>query len=403
MALVDRLKKRNAEARVAGKHPLTELGADLNVRTAYFQGLALVAFVDDGKVDANERTYLQKLGVALGMSGEDVSSTIDQIAKFQGDEDQQEALVADIVSTVTDSVMRKLFLAELTCLSTVHDHEWNSVHDLRSAFADMMDCDLEALGFKAFDEVLRGLPKTVGKIPSLENLFSQPMLDYLFPGYADLLEKETEKQREAAQKEIDEANAKLKDLDDYLLSLCEGAFPEKLDVQVIRKKFAFAGVTEHFQTTLLRRILPYAKKALKKFDDEIWRTTYDRRDSTDSIIELEQHETAKALRNYCRLFDIITFKDQKYCIVLPTQKSKSPDHLGIAGTLSAIDVFYSTFPGSKKDKPNERNVILVSNGRVDFNEIKWSWRSKDGEQDAKKASIEMFETILAEFEFRAGW
>ena len=185
MALVDRLKKKNAEARVAGKHPLVELGADLNVRTAYFQGLALVALVDDDKIDAEKRSYLQNLGTTLGMTAGDVASSIDEVTKLQGDDNQQEAFVTDVVSTVRDLKMRKLFLAEQTRLSTVRDYDWAKVKDLRSAFAGMMECDLHENGFDLYDEILLGMPKTAEKVLSLESFFSRSMLDYLFPGHAE--------------------------------------------------------------------------------------------------------------------------------------------------------------------------------------------------------------------------
>ena len=380
-SLIDRLKKKYAEARVAGKHPLCDLGADLNVRTAYFQGLTLVAFVDDDKIDSRESAYLQKLGAALGMTADDVSAAIAEVTRLQGDGDQQEALVSDVVSTVSDSVMRKLFLAEMTCLSTVHNHDWGRVKELRSVFADMMGCDLKESGFKAFDEVHLGLPKTAASVPALEKFFSKPMLDYLFPGYADLIKKETVKQREAAQKEEAVESAKLAELKKWLLTLVKkDEWVKSYDLKAIRVKFAWAGVKDRLQTTFLRLLTPHARKAFEAFKRDLpgmeCSTNY-----SDRILTISDYVSGCELLNFCSLMSAFTTKADLYRVV-----DGPPND-----------------DGFKYCSSDDTNFERVANGTATPSRIVWSWRSKDGERNAKNACCKIFDRILSEFEFRATW
>lgn len=379
MSLADRLKKKNAETRVAGKHPLIELGADRAVRAAYFQGLALVALVDDDVIDDKERAYLQKLGGALGLTQDEITETISAIEDLKGNDDAQECVVGEVIDSVTDSVMRKLFLAEFTCLSTVHDHSWEKVKDLRVQFAQMMECDLEAAGFKLFDEVVLGLPKTAIKIPTLEKSFSQPMLDYLFTGYREQIKKELEmKSAEAKKAEADES-AKLKELEDWLVKFIEtgNAYDEK----VIRAKFAWAGIKDHFQTTLLKLMLPHARRAEKAFYEELDQTGVDSRDSDYGYITIGKTPSGLKLSRYCSFLDKNTKRDGRY---------------GVLGQV--------TMRSGWSSNSDDRNKTSFGDyGYAEVSRIYWKWRSTNGEREAKKACRMMFERILTEFEFRATW
>lgn len=261
MALVDRLKKKNAEARIARKHPLIEMGADLNVRTAYFQGLALVALVDDDKIDAVERSYLQNLGIALGMTAGDVVSAIDEVVKLQCDVDQQEELVSDVVSTMDDQLIHQLFLAELTRISIAHKHDWEKVIELRSAFAETMRCDLQEHGFKLYDEILCGFPKTFEKVPLLEKQFPQRMLDYLFPDYLILIKKD-------AENRLKEKTTNREKLPAKLVEVIEGddRWPIAFDAADYVELFRAAGV-EDVKPFVCQVVLPRAKMAYERVKD----------------------------------------------------------------------------------------------------------------------------------------
>lgn len=374
MSLADRLKKKNADVRVAGKHPLIELGADRSVRTAYFQGLSLVALVDDGVIDAKEEAYLQRLGGALDIMPDEIAEMLSAISGLKEDESAQDEVVEEVVGAVSDSVMRKLFLAEFTCLSTVHDHDWAKVVDLRKAFADYMQCDLESAGFKLFDAIIIGLPKTASKIPTLEKSFSQPMLDYLFPGYQEQIKKEQEKKSAEAKKAEADESAKMNELEDWLVKFVEAG--SQYDEKVIRAKLSWAGIKDHYQTTLLKLLMPHARKAERTFDEYLYRASYDIRDSSNSIINISSSGAGLRLLRYCRILNAATRKAQCYQILASREYGYHSERL---------------------------NKIEVRNGFATDEKISWSWRSKDGESDAKAACRKLFDLILSEFEFRATW
>lgn len=380
MSLSDRLKKKNAEARVAGKHPLIELGADRAVRAAYFQGLTLVALVDDDEIDEKERTYLQKLGGALDLTQDEIAETISDIEDLKGNDDAQESVVGEVIDAVSDSVMRQLFLAEFTCLSTVHDHDWEKVTDLRAQFAQMMECDLESAGFKLFDEVVLGLPKTVAKIPMLEKSFSQPMLDYLFTGYQDRLKKERRNAEVEEEPSGSLSDSKILELEKWLKNVVEGSgdWNQEYDYKSIRKKFEWGGVKKHLQTVILKMMLPYAQTALKDFKRDIPGMEFAH--GTDYyVVDVTEYESGVRLLSYFSLFNEITTSDFLYSVVDRVEDASS----------------YYTH--------DSRFEIQYQNGRANLTSYRWSWRSKKGKEEAESAIVELYERILSEFEFRATW
>lgn len=396
MSLADRLKKKNAETRVAGKHPLIELGADRAVRAAYFQGLTLVALVDDDVIDDKERAYLQKLGGALGLTQDEVTETISAIEDLKGNDDAQECVVGEVIDSVTDSVMRKLFLAEFTCLSTVHDHSWEKVKDLRVQFAQMMECDLEAAGFKLFDEVVLGLPKTAIKIPTLEKSFSQPMLDYLFTGYREQIKKELEmKSAEAKKAEADES-AKLKELEDWLVKFIESG--SAYDEKVIRAKFAWAGIKDHFQTTLLKLMLPHARRAYAEYRRKLINLPRDGYSYHESYIDLNNHVESVRLLKICRAFISLTCMGAVSRVQCydGCSRENAAELLQIAGR-NGYDNKHEYV--CSLDLENVSLKKILDGGM----KIVWSTRAYGEEESRKNANSRLFDLILSEFEFRATW
>ena len=396
MSLADRLKKKNAEARVAGKHPLIELGADRAVRVAYFQGLALVALVDDDVIDDKERAYLQKLGGALDLTQDEITETISAIEDLKGNDDAQEGVVGEVIDSVTDSVMRKLFLAEFTCLSTVHDHSWEKVKDLRVQFAQMMECDLEAAGFKLLDEVVLGLPKTAIKIPTLEKSFSQPMLDYLFTGYQEQIKKEQEKKSVEAKKAEEDESAKLKELEDWLVKFIETG--NTYDEKVIRAKFAWAGIKDHLQTTLLKMLLPYARRVYSDYQRKMVNWDRDGYSYHESYIDLNNHVESVRLLKYCRAFVSLT------CMGA-VSRVQCYDGCSREDAVELLQIAGRNGYDNKREYVSSLDLENVSLKKIIDGGLKivWSTRAYGEEEGRKKANCRLFDLILSEFEFRATW
>lgn len=393
MSLADRLKKKNAEARVAGKHPLIELGAGRSLRAAYFQGLALVALVDDDVIDDKERAYLQKLGGALDLTQDEIADTISDIEGLKGDDDAQESVVGEVIGSVTDSAMRKLFLAEFTCLSTVHDHNWEKVKDLRTQFAQQMECDLEAAGFKLFDEVVLGLPKTTVKIPILEKTFSQPMLDYLFTGYQDQIKKEQEKKSAEAMKVKKDESARAKEFEDWLVRFVESEC--QYDEKIIRAKFAWAGYKDHYQTRLLKMLLPHARRAYSVYQKKLASWGRDGCSYHESYINLNNHVESVRLLRYCFTFISLTSMDAVESIKCYMGCSRQ-EAVGLLDRVSGYDKPEYVFPHELGSVSLKK---IVDSGM----RIVWSTRAYGDEESRKNANCRLFDLILSEFEFRATW
>lgn len=393
MSLADRLKKKNADARVAGKHPLIELGADRSVRTAYFQGLSLVALVDDGVIDAKEEAYLQRLGGSLDIMPDEIAEMLSAISGLKEDESAQDEVVEEVVGAVSDSVMRKLFLAEFTCLSTVHDHDWAKVVDLRKAFADYMQCDLESAGFKLFDAIIIGLPKTASEIPTLEKSFSQPMLDYLFPGYQEQIKKEQEKKSAEAKKAEADESAKMNELEDWLVKFVEAG--SQYDEKVIRAKLSWAGIKDHYQTTLLKLLLPHARRAYSVYQQKLASWGRDGCSYHESYINLNNHNESVRLLRYCCTFISLTSMDAVESIKCYMGCSRQ-EAVGLLDRVSGYDKPEYVFPNELGSVSLKK---IVDSGMM----IVWSTRAYGDEESRKNANCRLFDLILSEFEFRATW
>lgn len=183
MSLADKLKKKNEEREVAGKHPLIAMGLSREVRDAYFRGVALAAFIDDGKVDDSERAYLHRVGLGLNLPDTEVRDMLDALAADCKSEDEQLSLLEEIASVITQPRVVKLFLAEFSMVWKSHASNTEDLSVYRQEIAKMLGVLIPEVFWQEFDAVFRD-QDAAARAKRILDGFDQSTMVYLFPKYA---------------------------------------------------------------------------------------------------------------------------------------------------------------------------------------------------------------------------
>jgi len=314
MTLLDQLKKNVSEKNVAGKHPLLKMDVGRDVRDAYFQGIVLAAFVDDNKVDAEERAYLTKMGVALGLPKTDVEENINHIAEVMKDEQAQGALATEIAEAVKAPAVAKLFLAEFSLIWSSHAANMETLREWRKVLVGLLGLELSDGWFETLDAAIADTPQRAKAIAKL-NDFDKDTLAYLF-GEAS---GQAMKERNAAAKEAEKAAEKvsqksaLEGLKTSLVRMVEQRLhtDAAFDKSYIEKLLKHAGIVDHLPTTVLKLLLPEARKAFKDFLGDVPRLKFER-DSRDSTVTVSTSRNGALLLAFFKLFNQLTTKASVY-------------------------------------------------------------------------------------------
>ena len=182
MSLADRLKQRNLEREVAGKHPLIAMGLDRGTRDAYFRGIVLAAFLDDGKVDESERAYLRRVGLGLDLPDAEVADMISSVGELKT-EDEQLALLEEISGLINKSVVLvKLFLSEFSLVWRSHSANNAELEAYRSEISKMMGGEISDAFWKEFDIIFNDQEAASRARRMLDGIGPEAMA-YLFPKY----------------------------------------------------------------------------------------------------------------------------------------------------------------------------------------------------------------------------
>ena len=385
MSLLEQLKKNADEKEFAGKHPLLKMGVDRSVRDAYYDGIVLAAFADDNKVDEEERGYLSKLGISLGLPPDDVNDNIVRIES--ADESKRLGIATEIAETIKDQNAAKLFFIEFTLIWTSHttnEQSLDALREWRRALAKMMTVDVSDEWLDLIDVARSHTPQRIQAIARLGD-FDDEAIAYLFGDVSKAVAEARNAAKESArrQSEMSAQKAAHKNLEEHLCKLIESERPIK--IKEVRKLVNEAGVKEHQVTTVLGLLLPYARKEYNAFIADI-PNLESSSNSTDRTVVVSSSKHGGRLKRYIFLFDILTTKAKEYSVMFEPGKEESKRRWGI--------IYEEEF----KDG---RDVVSYGYGRASFNKFAWSWRSKDGESDARKAVRELFDRALSEFEFRA--
>lgn len=379
MTLLDQLKKKVAVNNFAGKHPLLRMGVSRDVRDAYFLGVVLAAFVDDNKVDAEERAYLEKMGVALGLLKNDVEESIDRVSEIMKDEQAQSSLAMEIAAALKEPSVAKLFLAEFSLIWTSHTANMEALCEWRNVLVGLMDLELTQEWFDLLDHALTGKPERVKAIARMRD-FDKDTSEYLFGesgAKAQMVKVEEEKEQSA--------KTALKEFKDALVKIVESrrtGWCMSYDKNAILLLARKAGVTDHVISTVLTLLLPEARKAYSGFCQDIPNLTCSR-NSTDSTIEVGDSAFGLRLLNYLYLFNVLTTKAGQYSVFGRDNGNRG-------------------YPYSREDRyDGVKNIKSVENGCAYASQFCWAWRSKNGEAAARQAIKDLYAQILAEFELRA--
>jgi len=151
MSLLKKVQKRSVERKFGGTHPILRMGLDRNVIDAYFTGLVFAAVADDEIVDEAERAKLEKIGLALNLSPEDVSVVVDEMLARDGD--AKVASAEEAVGTMKGTKAIQLFLCEWSQIWMTHVARMNELDDFRVQLCDWMECDYNRAFFDKFDHI----------------------------------------------------------------------------------------------------------------------------------------------------------------------------------------------------------------------------------------------------------
>ena len=355
MALLKRVNDRKIAAKQAeeARHPIVKLGADRNVREAYFGGLAFAAVANDDAIDDDERRRLVGLGSSLELPSDEVEQTLRAVASATDDEKM--ALIEECARQIDDAKVADLFLKEFEELWKLGGGRADEYKEFRT-------------------QLVAWMGETVKK------------------SLSDARQKKAEEQKrieearckaaeeDARRKEKENKNAPLDKVRGKLVAMVEAG--RKL--ADIRQVMRDAGLTEHVELTVLKLLLPKAQEELGKFKAQIPSLPYET-GSDWRTVKMESSIPWIRLRRYCRLFDALTTKWPCYSVTERVSRTSSSR----GGFLSWM---------SEPEGNLERGAYYEAS----VSSFAWKWRSKDGERDARNSVIGIYERILGEFTFRAG-
>ena len=384
MSLLDQLKQKAAEKEIAGKHPLLSMKVDRDVCDAYFMGIVVAALVDDNKIDATERNYIAKMGVGLGLPQVEIEETLNRVAEIMADENAQGNLIQEMSGAIKEPNIAKLFLAEFSLIWTSHTPNLAQLQEWRGVLASLMSLKLPDNWFALLDAAIADTPDRVKAIAQISD-FDSTTITYLFGDVTKAVAEVRKAEAEASkkQKEISAQKASLKNLEEHLCKLVESERPIK--IEEVRKLVDAAGIKEHQVTTVLKLLLPYARKEFNAFIADI-PNLESTSDSTDRTVMVAKSIHGRRLQRYISLFDSLTTKAKEYSAIFEPEKDEFK-RLGIFSYRNNFSV--------------RRDAISYEHGRASFNKFAWSWRSNNGEREARQAVKELFDRTLSEFEFRA--
>jgi len=195
-----------------------------------------------------------------------------------------------------------------------------------------------------------------------------------------LLYSDEDWQNKIAQERKKKSDAiQLKRLDSILVDTVEKnmEWPASYDRKSLLNACAECGVKEHKVQVLLSLLLVHAKAALERFRNEINRLDYVSGPDYRSI-DLRECENTLTLLNYLKCMDDCCVLDEKYGIV---EKGD----------------------GENSRWWSDRYRMSDSNYIVRPDVLRWKWRGKNAESDAKKSLIALYKSLINEFEFRASY
>ncbi len=176
-------KRREAEEKLIGSHPVVKMGLGRDVQDAYFQGLVFAAFADDNKVDKEERCKLVQAAKALAIGEDDAGGTIVAFEKLEGT--AKLALCKEVAKTLGGTDCALLFLCEYSLMWMAHEsYDQKPLCKWRRHLADW-GMPYPEKWFTRFDKIAATVKDAPKSLLELKGKLSDEMIVYLFSGMVE--------------------------------------------------------------------------------------------------------------------------------------------------------------------------------------------------------------------------
>ncbi len=176
-------KRREAEEKLIGSHPVVRMGLGRDVQDAYFQGLVFAAFADDNKVDKEERCKLVRAAKTLAIGEEDVDRAIAALNEL--DDAAKLALGEDVAKTLGGTDCALLFLCEFSLMWMAHEsYDQKSLCEWREQLANW-GMPYPDKWFARFDKIAATVEESPKSLLELEGKLSAEMIIHLFSDKVD--------------------------------------------------------------------------------------------------------------------------------------------------------------------------------------------------------------------------
>lgn len=263
-------KRREAEEKLIGSHPVVRMGLGRDVQDAYFQGLVFAAFADDNKVDKEERCKLVRAAKTLAIGEEDVDRAIAALNEL--DDAAKLALGEDVAKTLGGTDCALLFLCEFSLMWMAHEsYDQKSLCEWREQLANW-GMSYPEKWFARFDKIAATVEDSPKSLLELEGKLSDEMIVHLF---SDKVDNVAQKLR-AAKAAVDAADKRRKEkqrqneslkavMDEVANEFCEKATFNIENLEYVSDKVndIDAGMVdwvEHVKRILATRIKGHEKK-----------------------------------------------------------------------------------------------------------------------------------------------
>lgn len=135
-------KKLVAEKNLAAQHAIVKMGADRNVREAYFQGLVFAAVANDDAIDDAERARLVELGESLEIPTEVVSEMFQCLSGV--DDDAKMAAIEECAMQLTEVAVAECFLKEFKEIWLLGGGDKSEFDEFKAQLVEWMGGDMIA-------------------------------------------------------------------------------------------------------------------------------------------------------------------------------------------------------------------------------------------------------------------
>lgn len=105
------IQKMTLERKVVPHPLLAEMEVSLGIKTAYVNGCVLATLMDDEKVSDEERFNVQRIGLSLGLSEEQIGECFSLVEGLKSDDDKSD-FIDELKGVLAEPLVAKYFMAD---------------------------------------------------------------------------------------------------------------------------------------------------------------------------------------------------------------------------------------------------------------------------------------------------